>query len=128
MLDVLEADLRIGFTECFQSSRQRETLTQETIQKRLLLCLFALGTNTGIKRIAASGHDASYKELLHTKHTFLKRIPYEKPSPKSPTPHWLYVILIFGDGNLSCASDSKQFGAWDQNHDRVALYAMAVGA
>lgn len=71
LLDVLkEADLRIGFTECFQSSRQRETLTQETIQKRLLLCLFALGTNTGIKRIAASGHDASYKELLHTKHTF----------------------------------------------------------
>ena len=117
LLDVLkEADLRIGFTECFQSSRQRETLTQETIQKRLLLCLFALGTNTGIKRIAASGHDASYKELLHTKHTFLeKNTLREAIAQVANATLALRHPDIWGTGTTSCASDSKQFGAWDQN-------------
>ena len=117
LLDVLkEADLRIGFSKAFQSSRQRETLTQETIQKRLLLCLFALGTNTGIKRIAASGHDASYKELLHTKHTFLeKNALREAIAQVANATLALRHPDIWGAGTTSCASDSKKFGAWDQN-------------
>ncbi|HMU87553.1 MAG TPA: transposase, partial [Agitococcus sp.] len=111
-----EADLRIGFSQCFQSSRQRETLTQKAIQKRILLCLFALGTNTGLKRIAVSGHEASYKELLHTRHTFLEKNALRDAIAKVANatlvlrnPH------IWGTGTTSCASDSKKFGAWDQN-------------
>ena len=49
MLDILkEADLRIGFTECFKSAATREVLERTTLQKRLLLCLYGLGTNTGL--------------------------------------------------------------------------------
>ncbi len=117
LLDVLkEADLRVDFTQLFQSSRQRETLDQDTIQKRLLLCLFALGTNAGLKRIAAGGHDASYKELLHIKHSFLEKNTLREAIAQIANAT-LAVRLpeIWGEGTTSCASDSKKFGAWDQN-------------
>lgn len=48
LLDILkEADLRIHFTEQFKTTASREMLTPQTIQRRLLLCLYGLGTNTG---------------------------------------------------------------------------------
>lgn len=117
LLDILkEADLRVDFTKLFRSSRQRETLDQDTIQKRILLCLFALGTNAGLKRIAASGQEASYKELLHIRHSFL-----EKNTLREAIAQVVNATLairlpeIWGEGTTSCASDSKKFGAWDQN-------------
>ena len=52
LLDILkEADLRIGFTQHFKSAASRESLEREIVQKRLLLCLYGMGTNTGLKRI-----------------------------------------------------------------------------
>ena len=59
LLDVLkETDLRVGFTDDFRSVSPREVLDREELQKRLLLCLYGLGTNTGLKRVSASdpGH------------------------------------------------------------------------
>lgn len=117
LLDVLkEADLRVEFTQLFQSSRQREILDQDTIQKRLLLCLFALGTNAGLKRIAASGQEASYKELLHIRHSFLEKNTLREAIAQVVNAT-LSVRLpeIWGEGTTSCASDSKKLGAWDQN-------------
>ena len=40
------------------ASSPREVLDREELQKRLLLCLYGLGTNTGLKRVSASdtGH------------------------------------------------------------------------
>ncbi len=52
LLDILkETDLRVDFTRSFKSMGTREILDRETLQKRLLLCLFGMGTNTGLKRI-----------------------------------------------------------------------------
>jgi Tn3 transposase DDE domain len=52
LLDILkEADLRIGFTQHFKSPASREILDRKTLQIRLLLCLYAIGTNMGLKRI-----------------------------------------------------------------------------
>lgn len=52
LLDILkETDLRVDFTCKFRSMGTREILDRETLQKRLLLCLFGMGTNTGLKRI-----------------------------------------------------------------------------
>jgi TnpA family transposase len=117
LLDVLkEADLRVDFTKLFQSSRQRETLDPDTIQKRLLLCLFALGTNAGLKRIAASGQEASYKELLHIRHSFIeKNTLREAISQVANATLAVRLPQIWGEGTTSCASDSKKLGAWDQN-------------
>ncbi|MGH2652503.1 MAG: Tn3 family transposase, partial [Actinomycetota bacterium] len=51
LLDMLkETDLRLGITDCFETSATREVLDPTALQRRLLLCLFAYGTNTGIHR------------------------------------------------------------------------------
>jgi len=68
LLDMLkEVDLRIGFTEQFIAAGVREHLERATLQKRLLLCLYALGTNTGLKRMSGGAHGESYKDLLYTR-------------------------------------------------------------
>jgi hypothetical protein len=53
LLDILkETDLRSHFTDQFKSSASREQLDRAAIQRRLLLCLYGLGTNTGLKRMS----------------------------------------------------------------------------
>ena len=67
LLDVFkEADLRIGFTEAFVTAASREATGRDEVRRRLLLCLYGLGTNAGLKRLAVGPHGFSYKELLHT--------------------------------------------------------------
>ena len=66
LLDLVkETDLRVGFTEQFKSAASREHLDRATIQKRVLLCLYGLGTNTGLKRVSGAEHGESYKDLLY---------------------------------------------------------------
>ena len=57
LLDILkEADLRIAFTNHFKTVANREIIDRATLQKRLILTLYGLGTNTGLKRISAGEH------------------------------------------------------------------------
>ena len=71
LLDMLkETDLRVGFSDAFKSATAWENLDRATLQKRLLLCLFGLGTNTGLKPISAGGHGESYKDLLYVRRRF----------------------------------------------------------
>jgi hypothetical protein len=45
LIDIFkEADFRIGFTKCFETVATRETLSEGTLGKRLLLCAFGLGS------------------------------------------------------------------------------------
>ena len=72
LLDMLkEADLRIGFTDAFTSATAHESLDRATLQQRLLLCLYGLGTNTGLKRMAAWASTATYKDLLYVRRRFI---------------------------------------------------------
>jgi TnpA family transposase len=117
LLDVLkETDLRVGFTDVFTSLGTREVLERETLQPRLLLCLYGLGTNTGLKRMASSHHDLTYRELLYTRHRFIEKNALREAIRRvvnatlaARLPH------IWGEGTTSCAADGKKFGAWDQN-------------
>jgi hypothetical protein len=57
LLDILkETDMLVDITSHFKSMATREILDKETLQKRLLLCLFGIGTNTGLKRISTDLH------------------------------------------------------------------------
>lgn len=117
LLDILkEADLSIGFTDCFHSTASRENLERSQLQRRLLLCLFGLGTNTGLKRIAAGDHGVGLDELRYIQRRFIS-----KEALRSATAQVANAIFavrlpqIWGEGSTACASDSKKFGAWDQN-------------
>ncbi len=66
LLDILkETDYYTSFTDNFKSTAVRETLDRENIQRRLLITLYGLGTNTGLKRIAkASNSSETFDDLL----------------------------------------------------------------
>jgi TnpA family transposase len=117
LLDMLkETDLRVDFTKHFKSSASRETLERETLRKRLLLCLYGLGTNTGLKRVSAGDHGEGYNDLLYVRSRFL-----HKEDLRNAIAEVANAIFrsrqahIWGEATTTCASDSKQFGAYDQN-------------
>lgn len=52
LLDILvEADRQVDLIRYFPTSAQRQVLGQAEVRRRLLLVLFGLGTNMGLKRI-----------------------------------------------------------------------------
>lgn len=121
LLDVLkDADFLADFTSEFTSVASREVLDRTTLQRRLLLCLFALGTNMGIKAIVSTGeHGANHGEteaqLRHVRRHFITRDNLRRAIAKlvnatfeARDPNW------WGSGT-ACASDSKKFGSWESN-------------
>ena len=127
-LDLLEvfkeADFLTGMTGEFASVGSREVLDPDTLRKRLLLCLFGLGTNMGIKAVTdAGGHGETERELRHVRRMFITKdnlrqaiVKVVNATFEARNPEW------WGEGN-ACASDSKKFGSWESNlmtewHDR----------
>ncbi|MFC7439594.1 Tn3 family transposase [Laceyella putida] len=117
LIDIFkEADLRVGFTDVFQSLAAHERLNRSEIQKRLLLALYGLGTNMGLKRMATGNTDVTYDNLLYIKRKFI-----HPENLKAANVRVVNAILkerlteVWGEATTSCASDSKKFGAWDQN-------------
>lgn len=117
LLDVLkDADFLAEFTAEFTSVASREVLDRATLQRRLLLCLFALGTNMGIKAIVSTGeHGETEAQLRHVRKHFITRDNLRRAIAKlvnatfeARDPGW------WGSGT-ACASDSKKFGSWESN-------------
>lgn len=82
----------------------------------MLFCLYGLGANTGLKRIAPGQGFDDYKELLYVRRRFISALPLRQAIAQVVNAT-LAVRLphIWGEVTTSCASDSKQFPAWDQN-------------
>lgn len=116
LLDVLkETDLRVNFTQFLRSGTERTHMDRTTLQRRLLLCLFGMGTNTGIRSMVFQPED-DYKELLYIRRRFISNDSLRQAIARVVNAT-LAVRLpqIWGEATTACASDSKQFGAWDQN-------------
>ena len=74
LLDVLkETDLRVGFTHLFRSPTAWENLDRETLQYRLLLSLYGLGTGAGLKRVGMGHNGVSYRDLLYIRRRFISK-------------------------------------------------------
>lgn len=117
LLDMLkETDLRTSFTEHLRSVSSRETMEPQIRRKRLLLCLYGLGTNIGLKRVVVGENGENYKDLQYVLRRFIG-----KEQLRATISQLVNEILairlpqIWGETTTSCASDSKHFGAWDQN-------------
>ncbi|MGV9350947.1 Tn3 family transposase [Streptomyces spiralis] len=75
-----------------------ERIDRDVLQRRLLLALFALGTNMGIRAIVATGeHGESEAALRHVRR------------------HFITVDNLRAAVARPCASDSKKFGSWSSN-------------
>lgn len=117
LLDIFkEADLRVAFTSLFSTSASREILDPETLHKRLLLCLYGLGTNTGLKRMSASDPDSGHEDLRYVRRKYMTREHLRAAIARVVNAIFdVRRTEIWGEGTTACASDSKKFGAWDQN-------------
>jgi TnpA family transposase len=117
LLDVVkETDLRVGFTDAFKTLASREVMSRETLQQRLLLCLYGLGTNAGLKRMAASNREVSYSDLLYVRRRFIEKSALREAIRRVVNATLTARLThIWGEATTACASDSKKFGAWDQN-------------
>jgi Domain of unknown function (DUF4158)/Tn3 transposase DDE domain len=73
LLDIVkETDLRLGFTDVLSSPTAYERLDRTELRPRLLLCLYGLGTNTGLKRMDAAGHSGpSYRDLVYARQRYI---------------------------------------------------------
>jgi TnpA family transposase len=117
LLDILkEVDLLVDITSDFKSTATREVLDRDVIQRRLLLCLFGFGTNTGLKRISSGNPNMCYEDLRYVYKRFIQKDYLRQAIIK--VANAIFAIRdpdIWGEATVACASDSKKFGAWDQN-------------
>ena len=117
LLDMLkETELRLNVTRHFQTTASREILAPNIVRQRLLLCLYALGTNMGLKRIVHGDHGASYFDLHYIRRKYLNKSALRLAIQDVANAIFrIRLPQIWGEATTTCASDSKQFGAWDQN-------------
>lgn len=117
LIDILkEADLQIGLTEQCNTVASRENLAKETLQYRLLLCLYGIGTNTGLKCISAANGDVKYSDLRYVKRRFIT-IENVRQMIVSVINKTLEIRdpRIWGIASTGVACDSKKISVWDQN-------------
>ncbi|MBK1724936.1 Tn3 family transposase [Thiocystis violacea] len=117
LLDMVkETDLRLGFTDVLKSPTAYETLERAVLQPRLLLCLHGMGTNAGLQRMANLDSGTTAKDLAYVRRRYLN-VEAMRRAIAIIANGTLYSRnpAIWGDGTTACASDSKHFGAWDQN-------------
>ena len=133
LLDLLkETNDRTNFTQHFKTIAANQKLTNETLSKRLLLCLCALGNNTGLKRMSASNGDENYSDLCYIKRRFInaENIRNALVDIISATID-IRDPKIWGVASTGCACDSKQLGSWMGNimsswHPRYKDYGVMV--
>jgi TnpA family transposase len=117
LLDMVkESDLRLGITDAFKSPTSHESLDRAVLRPRLLLCLHGLGTNAGLQRMATLGSGVTTKDLTYVRHRYIS-VPALRAAIAVVANGTLAARqpAIWGNGTNACASDSKHFGAWDQN-------------
>jgi TnpA family transposase len=117
LLDMLkETALRTNFPDLLTSVATRERLPREVLHRRLILCLYGLGTNTGFKRLPGADPGTSYSDLRYVRSRYI-----HKEQLRNAIAHVANAIFearqaeIWGEGTTACASDSKKFGASNQN-------------
>jgi TnpA family transposase len=111
-----DSDFLCEFTDEFVSTASREVIDRDLLRRRLLLTLFALGTNMGIKAVVSSGeHGETETALRYVRRHYVTRDNLHRAITRvvnatfdARDPRW------WGTGT-SCASDSKKFGSWESN-------------
>lgn len=118
LIDILkEAAFRVGFLEQFQGAGSREAIPKATLYKRLLLCLYGIGTNTGIKSVSnLNGMGELYDDLRYVKKRYITA-EYVRFAIQDVIDDLLAIRdpAIWGYGTTIGAADSKKISVWDQN-------------
>jgi TnpA family transposase len=117
LLDILKyAEFGTDFIAEFTSVATREMLSRDVLRRRLLLVLFGLGTNMGIKRVAVTGkHGESEATLRRVRHLFVNCANMRAALRKLVNVTFAVRDEMWWGTGTVCASDSCKFGAWSSN-------------
>ncbi len=111
-----EANIRIGFTRHLETVGKYSNLDTNNLVMRLLLSLYSIGSNTGLKRISIANPDANETELQYVKRRFIN-----PTNVKLVIREVINAVIkvrdpaIFGKATTTVACDSKKLNSWDQN-------------
>jgi TnpA family transposase len=117
LIDILkETVLRTGCLRAVTSVADRGTLPESVLAERLLLAIYAYGTNTGIRAVSGGAHGHGEDEIRYTRRRYLsteaaRRIAIEIANATFAARR----TTIWGQSSTAIASDSTHFGAFDQN-------------
>jgi len=117
LLDMFkETELRLHFSQNFQSSASREILDLETRRRRLLFSLYGLGTNIGIKAVSRGETHEKYEDLLYVKQRYIHKEALQNAvAAVSNATFALRQPHIWGEASVSCASDSRRISTCGEN-------------
>ncbi len=118
LIDILkEAVLRTGCLTEVSAVAGSGTLPVEVLAERLMLAIYAYGTNTGIRAVAAGGgHGHSEDEIRYVRRRYLTRDTAQAVAIGIANATFAArQRAIWGDGSTAVASDSTHFRSYDQN-------------
>ena len=117
LIDILkESDLRVNFTEALQTIGKSSHISSQDLQKRLLLCIFGIGSNTGLKRISIANKDLNYNDLRYVKKRYINATNIRN-TIRIMVNNVLRIrnVNVWGTATTTVACDSTHLFAWDQN-------------
>lgn len=111
-----EANIRIGFIDHMETVGLFSRFEKDKLVTRLLLGLYAIGSNTGIKRISIANPDADESDLQYVKRRYINSTNVRLAIREAVNA----VIkirdpAIWGNATTSVACDSKKLESRDQN-------------
>lgn len=116
LLDLLkETDIRTGFCKHFHTAGHHENMHPEVLRKKLLLSLYGIGSNTGLKRMSSANTEFTESDLRYVKRRFIYA-----DNIRTAIREIVNNILVVRDKTIwpsttGCACDSTLLSSWDQN-------------
>ncbi len=117
LIDMLkEAVLRTGCLGTVTSVATGGSIPSDVLAERLLLAIYAYGTNTGIKAVAAGGHGHSEDDIRYVRRRYLTAEAARAIAIGIANATFTARSAeLWGTGSTAVASDSTHVRAFDQN-------------
>jgi len=118
LIDILkETVLRTGCLADVSAVAGSGTLPAEVLAERLMLAIYAYGTNTGIRAVAAGGgHGHSEDEIRYVRRRYLTRDTAQTVAIDIANATFAArQQSLWGEGSTAVASDSTHVRSYDQN-------------
>jgi len=117
LIDMLkEAVLRTGCLGTVTSVATGGSIRADVLAERLLLAIYAYGTNTGIKAVAAGGHGHSEDDIRYVRRRYLTVEAARAIAVGIANATFAARSTeLWGTGSTAVASDSTHVRAFDQN-------------
>jgi TnpA family transposase len=117
LIDIVkETVLRTGCLKWVTSVADRGVMPEDVLAERLLLGLYAYGTNTGIRSVAGGDHGHSEEDIRYVRRRYLTpETAHQVAIEIANATFRVRRASVWGEGSTAVASDSTHFRSWDQN-------------